>query len=54
MTLVGGGELFTGNTAVVTAAVMEGRATQAELRKSWYAKPRLLPLNRSLPINIST
>merc|ERR1719502_2627837 len=35
MTLVAGGELFTGNTAVVTAAAMDGKATFAQLRKSW-------------------
>jgi len=35
MTLVTGGELFTGNTALVTAAVMEGKATIKDLVKSW-------------------
>lgn len=35
MTLVTGGELFTGNTAVVTAAVIEGKATKKDLLKSW-------------------
>jgi formate/nitrite transporter len=37
MTLVTGGELFTGNTALVTAAAMEGKATKSELIKSWVA-----------------
>lgn len=35
MTLVTGGELFTGNTALVTAAVKEGKATYKDLVKSW-------------------
>ncbi|KAK9840646.1 hypothetical protein WJX81_006750 [Elliptochloris bilobata] len=35
MVLVCGGELFTGNTALVTAAVYEGRATPAQLAKNW-------------------
>lgn len=35
MTLVTGGELFTGNTALVTAAVQEGKATYKDLAKSW-------------------
>lgn len=35
MTVVGGGELFTGNTAVVTAAVIEGKASTRGLLKSW-------------------
>jgi formate/nitrite transporter len=35
MTLVSGAELFTGNTALVTAAVLEGKATPAQLAKSW-------------------
>ena len=35
MTLVGGGELFTGNTAVVTAAALEGKATWKDLSKNW-------------------
>lgn len=35
MTLVGGGELFTGNTALVTAAVLEKKATLKGLAKSW-------------------
>lgn len=35
MTLVAGGELFTGNTALVTAAVLEGKATWKNLTKSW-------------------
>jgi formate/nitrite transporter FocA (FNT family) len=33
MTVVGGGELFTGNTAMVTAAVLEKRATLKGLLK---------------------
>jgi formate transporter len=37
MTLVTGGELFTGNTALVTAAVMEGKATKKDLIKNWAA-----------------
>jgi len=37
MTLVTGGELFTGNTALVTASAMEGKTTPAELVKSWVA-----------------
>jgi len=37
MTLVTGGELFTGNTALVTASAMEGKTTPAELTKSWVA-----------------
>eukprot|EP00611_Tribonema_gayanum_P029228 TRINITY_DN7748_c0_g1_i1.p1 TRINITY_DN7748_c0_g1~~TRINITY_DN7748_c0_g1_i1.p1 ORF type:complete len:335 (-),score=120.32 TRINITY_DN7748_c0_g1_i1:460-1464(-) len=35
MTLVGGGELFTGNTALVTAALLEKRASLKGLLKSW-------------------
>jgi formate/nitrite transporter len=35
MTLVTGAELFTGNTALVTAAVMEGKATKKDLVKNW-------------------
>lgn len=35
MTVVGGGELFTGNTAVVTAAVVEGKASTGGLLKNW-------------------
>ncbi|KAL3803408.1 hypothetical protein HJC23_009372, partial [Cyclotella cryptica] len=37
MTLVTGGELFTGNTALVTAAVMEGKTTKADLVKNWVS-----------------
>lgn len=37
MTLVTGAELFTGNTALVTAAVAEGKATKKDLAKSWVA-----------------
>jgi len=35
MTLVTGGELFTGNTALVSGAVMEGKATTNDLIKNW-------------------
>jgi formate/nitrite transporter len=35
MTLVTGAELFTGNTALVTAAVLEGKASIKQLVKSW-------------------
>jgi len=35
MTLVTGAELFTGNTALVTAALLEGKASLGELIKSW-------------------
>ena len=35
MTLVTGGELFTGNTALVGASFMEGKTTKGELAKSW-------------------
>lgn len=35
MTVVGGGELFTGNTAVVTSAVIEGKASTGGLLKNW-------------------
>eukprot|EP00956_Cyclotella_meneghiniana_P019086 scaffold32409_cov66-Cyclotella_meneghiniana.AAC.4 len=37
MTLVTGGELFTGNTALVTAAAMEGKTTKADLMKNWIS-----------------
>ena len=37
MTLVSGGELFTGNTALVTAAVAEGKTTKDNLVKNWTA-----------------
>ena len=37
MTLVSGAELFTGNTALVTGAVMEKKATGKQLAKSWIA-----------------
>jgi formate/nitrite transporter len=37
MTLVTGGELFTGNTALVTAAKMEGKISQKALVKNWTA-----------------
>eukprot|EP00903_Cladosiphon_okamuranus_P006030 g5948.t1 len=35
MVLVAGGELFTGNTALVTAALIEGKATISGLLKNW-------------------
>lgn len=37
MTLVTGGELFTGNTALVTGAYMEGKIDKKALAKSWIA-----------------
>jgi len=37
MTLVTGGELFTGNTALVTAAWAEGKTDTQSLTKSWVA-----------------
>lgn len=37
MTLVTGGELFTGNTALVTAAKMEGKTSTSNLIKNWTA-----------------
>ena len=37
MTLVTGAELFTGNTALVTAACMEGKTSKADLIKNWVA-----------------
>jgi len=37
MTLVTGAELFTGNTALVTAARMEGKITTKDLMKSWVS-----------------
>ena len=37
MTLLSGGELFTGNTALVTMALLEGKATMGQLIKSWSA-----------------
>jgi formate/nitrite transporter len=37
MTLVTGGELFTGNTALVTAARLEGKVTTKDLIKNWTA-----------------
>mmetsp|Transcript_49908 Transcript_49908/g.120904 ORF Transcript_49908/g.120904 Transcript_49908/m.120904 type:complete len:329 (-) Transcript_49908:310-1296(-) len=37
MTLVTGGELFTGNTALVTAAYKEGKISGKELMKNWVA-----------------
>merc|ERR1719487_2906308 len=35
MTLITGAELFTGNTALVTAAAYEGEASGEQLVKSW-------------------
>jgi formate/nitrite transporter len=35
MTLITGAELFTGNTALVTAAVLKGKASTRGLAKSW-------------------
>jgi formate/nitrite transporter len=35
MTLVTGAELYTGNTALVTAAVLDGKASAGGLAKSW-------------------
>lgn len=37
MTLVSGAELFTGNTALVTAAKAEGKTTTSDLVKNWTA-----------------
>jgi formate/nitrite transporter len=37
MTLVTGGELFTGNTALVTAAYKEGKIERKDLIKNWVA-----------------
>lgn len=37
MTLLTGAELFTGNTALVTMAMLEGKATLGQLTKSWTA-----------------
>ena len=37
MTLVTGAELFTGNTALVTAALMEGKIKKEDLVKNWTA-----------------
>lgn len=37
MTIVTGAELFTGNTALVTAALLEGKVDGKELVKSWVA-----------------
>jgi len=35
MTLISGAELFTGNTALVTMATIEGKASKDQLAKSW-------------------
>jgi formate/nitrite transporter FocA (FNT family) len=35
MVLISGAELFTGNTALVTAALLEGRVSFGQLAKSW-------------------
>jgi len=37
MTLFSGAELFTGNTALVTMAMLEGKANMNQLMKSWSA-----------------
>mmetsp|Transcript_26008 Transcript_26008/g.28756 ORF Transcript_26008/g.28756 Transcript_26008/m.28756 type:complete len:311 (-) Transcript_26008:238-1170(-) len=37
MTLITGAELFTGNTALVTAAWMEGKTSKKDLIKNWSA-----------------
>lgn len=37
MTLVSGAELFTGNTALVTAAHLEGKVSKKDLIKNWVA-----------------
>jgi len=37
MTLITGGELFTGNTALVTAAYAEGKTSMSDLIKNWSA-----------------
>jgi formate/nitrite transporter len=37
MTLLSGAELFTGNTALVTMALLEGKANAGQLIKSWSA-----------------
>ena len=37
MVLVSGAELFTGNTALVTAAYMEGKTSGKDLTKNWVA-----------------
>lgn len=36
MTLVGGGELFTGNTALITASLIEKKTTLRALLKNWF------------------
>lgn len=36
MTLISGAELFTGNTALVTTAVLNGKADTGGLAKSWF------------------
>ena len=35
MIILSGGQLFTGNTALITAALLEGRVSKAELLKNW-------------------
>ena len=37
MTLITGGELFTGNTALVGAAAIEGKVSKKDLFKNWVA-----------------
>jgi len=36
MVVIAGGELFTGNTAFLSAAVIEGKATPGQLAKNWF------------------
>jgi len=36
MVTVGGAELFTGNTAVMTAAYSEGKCTKKDIAKNWF------------------
>jgi len=36
MTLIGGGELFTGNTALITASLIENKTTLRALLKNWF------------------
>lgn len=36
MVVIAGGELFTGNTAYLTVALAEGRATPAQVAKNWF------------------
>ena len=36
MTVIGGGELFTGNTAIVTSALLEKKTDLRSLLKNWF------------------